>query len=468
MRFLPLLTNVIAALSMKSLNSLPTEICISNFDVLNAAQSELVNAETTMQQSYNNTCHVQRTCVVEAQSDVATTTRNYIYLVSESYTDLATACDSISPGKGNSVCLVSNEIRTSAGMRTIEAYKPVCFPAACSMTQDNVRLVDPSPGNCDPNDASDDCEVLSTTVECPVTRVPSDSGTCIADADDIRKDETMSSSLDKISRSMTRACLGILFGEQNDSCSVSSTVEAKLNHDYSSFVNDNESHREYEDVCFEEEGRSCTISAEFLNKESESFLSLNSHYNFTHYPVCLPESCVQDGVILEDLAMKILEDRVDCNSDRGICEKSVSNLSCKNNPRFSSVPSATPSTLSSLVPTESPTSARPTSSPSFSRSSSQPTAYDFSSISPSTNSTRAPTVLLSAIPSSARSSLPSDFASSASPTKTETIAPTAARSTYSASLEEKNDTTTSSGSSNVAVQRVAVSIVACGILWFVV
>lgn len=337
--------------------------CSNSLELLTAAQdSELVSAAKYMQKKYNETCHKEGTCTVEATNDIPTSTRDFTSLIGDVYTDMSQACDAANPGKGNTVCLVSNEV-FDEDLKMVEVFKPVCFPADCSETAAHIRLVDPTPSNCSPN--SNKCEILSSEILCPVNRIPTDTGTCETDANKILASKELVNIDQKLNAQMVRSCIGSLLGSDNELCSVSTTVEAIRKADYSSFVNTHESHLEYEEICGEVGGQSCTISATLINRESESFLSLNTYYVYIDYPVCLPyEDCVDGDVSAEDLALEIFKDSFQC-SRNGSCEQKVSNISCKDREATSSSsPSTSPPSLRSGSPSSLPSSFH-SSSPSI-------------------------------------------------------------------------------------------------------
>jgi len=339
----------------------PLQECSNSLEQLTTAAPLLVDAAKFMQNKYNETCHDEGTCTVEATNSIPTSTRDFTNLISEMYPEMSTSCGAVNPGKDDKVCLVTNTVSDN-DLKLVELYKPVCFPADCSETEANIRLVDPTPGNCKPNNPN--CEILSSEILCPVDRVPTDTGTCQSDAAQIVKNSEVKSSTQKLTSKMVRACIGSLLGTSSELCSVSTTVEAIRTSDYSNFVkNNHESYLAYEEICNDGGGRSCTISTTLINRESESFLSLNSYFVYTDYPVCLPyDECVTDGVSEEDLALEIFKDSFRCTTV-GTCEQIVSNISCKDG-ETSTTTTSPPSPRSSPIPTTS----APTRSPSIASS----------------------------------------------------------------------------------------------------
>lgn len=372
---------VVVLFVARHVDSFGNEDCVDRYNALNAPSTPVAAARAALSARFNETCRDDGACAVTADHETPTTTRNYFSLLGDAYTDLDAACRATHAG--NSVCLASSEIDGGTA-RTIEAHKPVCVPAACSVERtDHVRLVDPTPGNCAPRDP--DCEIVSTTVECPVTRgePEHDDAACRSEAERASRNYRLTSLTQRLSRTVTRACLGVLFQEQQQDddfglCTVSTTVEAEVRNDYSDFWRDGASgsRASFENACARSGGSTCTLSAVFVNRESASFLDLNSYFVFTNYPVCLPEDCSSrseeddDESALEDLAWNVFRDRAQCSSVVGSCDRTVTGLSCpglgqaeedrpvtsRPSPRWTSPPSSYV-LVSLATPTESPTMA---------------------------------------------------------------------------------------------------------------
>ena len=214
--------------------------CISSYEELNSPNSNVAKSRIVLWRRFNETCCNNGRCSVKADSNVPTTTRNYLSLSSDNYADLNSTCTTVDLNAGNTVCLVSNEVnQADQKMKTLEVYIPVCFSVTCSTDSvEHVQLVNPSPANCwSVNNGYGDCKILSTTVQWPVTRDPNpNAGTCWLDADQVASNYQMLFLTQKLSRTMTRACIGFLFQEKNDLCSVFTTIKTRLDYNYSDFV----------------------------------------------------------------------------------------------------------------------------------------------------------------------------------------------------------------------------------------
>lgn len=394
--------------------------------------SALSRAETALRRAHNATCWSDGFCRVEAESTVPTTTRDYARLLEDAYVDLHRAC--VGVGTDAAVCLVSNDVRTGDGLRVTEFYRPVCLPAACATDRaDHVRIVDPTPAGC----VAGECEMLASSLLCPVTRIPAavDDDVCRSDAKAMRRNTALTSRTDALQRKMTRSCITALFNNDNDDgpCSVSTTIEADILKDYGRFRSERPPElAAYENACRTEGGSPCSLSARFVDRQSESFLTVETDYEIGEWPTCLTPSCAdiidqdRDRMVTR-IALDALRDEVDCDNVVGTCDAAVTNLTCRRDDH--PYPSQAPSTESSQSPTSlsSPRSANPT--------------FVFSS-RPTAAPTVVPTTLASYFPSLSSSILPinSTTTTNTNVTTTNTTSKIIANETTAATTNETTTT----------------------------
>lgn len=331
------------------------ERCETANDELNALNSKVDLASRALYKAYNDTCWDAGTCSATSQSDLTTTTRDFGALTAhEDYTALRSACDDL--GASFTLCEVTNVVQRTL-FKTVEHKKPVCFPNSC--TEGDVRILDPSPANCengvytgDNEDCTlqtflrsvlnmvlpqklqkqkqqqqqqqEECTITSTTVTCP--QRPASQGICSADAKTVTDNDNYERKHRKLYQIMIGRCLQVIFGTADGACRVNAEVNLVSVQDYTGF----ESHPSFLTFLNECLGASnsmlCRTSVRVQADVSESIVSLSSDLTFRQYPFCLAEECdiESDSAVVAE----VISDRYPCDPTKGTCVYDLSSYDC--------------------------------------------------------------------------------------------------------------------------------------------
>ena len=351
---------LLATINGESDNMDPPTTCLNNINLLEE-DSNLMEATTTLLDSYNETCTQNGSCSSEVKSSMATTKNDFTFLVTgNSLQRMERACNNILPG--STLCLVTNEV-IKGELRTIEINKPVCFPPSCDENDSNeIRFLDPNPGNCDPSSIRDPCTISSTQVACPKFRTENlDAATCQSEASTILSNNALNRFVSSLRNSVVRGCLSVLLGGTSPVCEITTPLLVIASQNYSGVENIIKTEYEnFEQSCLnlESDTAICKISVHINVNEAQSFLEMETDLTYTDLPLCLPLDCTHVDPLIT-AHEQLVKDNFDCDPLNSICEVSVTKFECaKNNliPDSTQWPTQAPSTMELLLPSNSPTS----------------------------------------------------------------------------------------------------------------